>query len=69
VTLTYLAIGVVKATVYGGLIAIAGCMEGFRCGSSSSAVGDAATRAVVRSIVMVVVACGIFAFITNILNI
>ncbi len=69
VTLTYLAIGVVKATVYGALIAIAGCMEGFRCGSSSSAVGDAATRAVVRSIVMVVVACGIFAFITNILNI
>jgi phospholipid/cholesterol/gamma-HCH transport system permease protein len=68
-SLTNVFIGVVKATVYGALIAIAGCMHGFRCGSSSSAVGDAATKAVVSSIVMVVVACGIFAFLTNILNI
>jgi phospholipid/cholesterol/gamma-HCH transport system permease protein len=68
-TLTNLALGVIKATVYGGLIALAGCLRGFQCGNSSSAVGDAATRAVVTSIVLVVVACGVFAFVTNLLGI
>ena len=68
-SLTNLFIGLIKATVYGGLIAMAGCLKGFQCGSSSSAVGDAATRAVVSSIVLVVVACGVFAFITNLLGI
>lgn len=61
--------GVFKATIYGILIAIAGCLRGFQCGNSSSAVGDAATSAVVTSIVMVVVACGLFAVIFNILGI
>jgi phospholipid/cholesterol/gamma-HCH transport system permease protein len=68
-SLTNLALGVIKATVYGALIAIAGCLRGFQCGNSSSAVGDAATRAVVSSIVLVVVACGVFAVVTNLLGI
>lgn len=61
--------GLMKATVYGGLIAIAGCLRGFQCGNSSSAVGDAATQAVVMSIVMVVLACGTFAVVFNFLGI
>lgn len=61
--------GLLKATVYGMLIALAGCYQGFECGNSSSAVGDAATAAVVDSIVMIVVACGIFAVLFNILGI
>ncbi|HKV54885.1 MAG TPA: ABC transporter permease [Candidatus Binataceae bacterium] len=69
VTLANLFIGLAKATVYGGLIGIAGCLRGFQCGNSSSAVGDAATRAVVTSIVLVVVACGLFAFVTNLIGI
>ncbi len=68
-SLTNLLLGLVKATVYGALIALAGCLQGFRCGGSSSAVGDAATRAVVSSIVLVVVACGVFAVVTNRLHI
>ncbi len=70
-TLTMLNLfgGLVKATFYGALIAIAGCLRGFQCGNSSSAVGDAATQAVVMSIVMVVVACGLFAVVFNILGI
>jgi phospholipid/cholesterol/gamma-HCH transport system permease protein len=58
-----------KATIYGLLIGIAGCLRGFQCGNSSSAVGDAATQAVVLSIVMVVVACGVFAVAFSILGI
>ena len=61
--------GLFKAASYGVLIAISGCLRGFQCGNSSSAVGDAATAAVVTSIVMVVVACGIFAWVFNILGI
>jgi phospholipid/cholesterol/gamma-HCH transport system permease protein len=61
--------GLIKGTTYGGLIAIAGCLRGFQCGNSSSAVGDAATQAVVMSIVLVVAACGIFAVAFNILGI
>jgi phospholipid/cholesterol/gamma-HCH transport system permease protein len=69
VSLTNLTLGLIKAAVYGLLIAVAGCLRGFQCGNSSSAVGDAATRAVVSSIVMVVIACGLFAFVTNLLGI
>jgi phospholipid/cholesterol/gamma-HCH transport system permease protein len=61
--------GLIKGTTYGGLIALAGCLRGFQCGDSSSAVGDAATKAVVMSIVMVVAACGAFAVIFNFLKI
>jgi phospholipid/cholesterol/gamma-HCH transport system permease protein len=53
--------GVFKASVYGVLIAISGCLRGMQCGSSSSAVGDAATSAVVTGIVFIISACGIFA--------
>jgi len=68
-SMTNLVLGLIKATVYGALIAAAGCLRGFQCGNSSSAVGDAATRAVVTSIVLVVVACGVFAVVTNFLGI
>jgi phospholipid/cholesterol/gamma-HCH transport system permease protein len=68
-TLTNLFGGLFKATFYGFLIALAGCLRGFRCGNSSSAVGDAATQAVVMSIVMGVVACGLFAVVFNVIGI
>lgn len=61
--------GLFKAVTYGVLIALVGCLRGFQCGSSSSAVGEAATSAVVTSIVLVVIACGIYAVIFNILGI
>ena len=68
-TMANLLGGLFKATFYGVLIAIAGCMRGFQCGNSSSAVGDAATQAVVMSIVLVVIACGTFAVIFNVIGI
>jgi phospholipid/cholesterol/gamma-HCH transport system permease protein len=51
--------GVIKGTVYGLLVAVAGCRQGMQAGSSAAAVGDAATRAVVSGIVAIIVACGI----------
>lgn len=61
VSLGNVAGGVFKASVYGILIALSGCMRGMQSGSSSSAVGEATTAAVVTSIVLVIVACGVFA--------
>jgi phospholipid/cholesterol/gamma-HCH transport system permease protein len=68
-TLVNLFGGIIKGTFYGVLVAIAGCLRGFQCGNSSSAVGDAATQAVVMAIVMIVVACGLFAVVFNFLGI
>lgn len=67
-TMIDFTIGVVKAAIYGVLIGFAGCLRGFESGNSSSAVGFAATSAVVTSIVMIVVACGIAAFILNLVG-
>jgi phospholipid/cholesterol/gamma-HCH transport system permease protein len=69
VDLTDFAIGVFKSAVFGVLIALAGCMQGMRCGRSASAVGAAATSAVVTAIVAIIVADGAFAVITSILGI
>jgi phospholipid/cholesterol/gamma-HCH transport system permease protein len=69
VTLGDILGGVFKAAVYGIIIAVAGCLRGFQCGNSSSAVGDAATQAVVTGIVYVIVACGIFAFVFNVIGV
>lgn len=63
------AIGLFKAGVFGVLIALAGCLRGMQCGRSASAVGAAATSAVVTAIVFIIVTDGAFAVITNILGI
>ena len=55
VGLTDLFGGIFKSSVYGVLVALSGCLRGIQCGNSSSAVGDAATSAVVTGIVAIVV--------------
>ncbi|MGD0958455.1 MAG: ABC transporter permease [Methylomonas sp.] len=63
------AVGFVKSSVFGVLIAFSGCLRGMQCGRSASAVGDAATSAVVTSIVLIVVADSIMTIICNRLGI
>jgi len=53
--------GLVKTLVFGTLIAGIGCLRGLQTGTGASAVGDSATRAVVSSIVAIVMADGVFA--------
>jgi phospholipid/cholesterol/gamma-HCH transport system permease protein len=69
VDLTNISLGVIKSVVYGIMIALAGCLRGMQCGRSASAVGAATTSAVVTSIVLIVVSCGVFAVISNALGI
>jgi phospholipid/cholesterol/gamma-HCH transport system permease protein len=69
VHLSDFGIGLFKSLVFAVLIATAGCMRGMQCGRSASAVGDAATAAVVNSIVYIVVADSLITLICNSLGI
>ena len=62
-------VGLVYATVFGIIIAIAGCYHGMRCGRSAQAVGEATTTAVVHSIVGIIVASAVITVICNVLQI
>ncbi len=62
-------IGLFKSLVFAILIALSGCLRGMQCGRSASAVGDAATSAVVNSIVYIVVADSIITLLCNRLGI
>ncbi|MBQ0943837.1 ABC transporter permease [Ideonella sp. 4Y16] len=55
-SLAHVSIGLLKATVYGLLVALAGCRQGLHAGRSAQAVGEATTAAVVQAIVWIVVA-------------
>ncbi len=63
-----LAGGIVKGTVYGVLVALAGCLRGMQSARSSAGVGDAATSAVVTGIVAIIAACGLFQFLFYLLG-
>lgn len=62
-------LGVTKSAVFGVLIAISGCLRGIQSGRSASAVGAAATSAVVTAIVLIIVFDGLFAVITSVLGV
>ncbi len=62
------AAGLIKAVVYGSLVALSGCLRGMQCGRSAAAVGNATTSAVVTSIVLIVIASGIINVIDHILG-
>ena len=62
-------IGIVKAAVFGVLVATAGCFRGLQCGRSASAVGFATTSAVVTSIVLIIVADAVITIICQIIGV
>lgn len=62
-------IGIVKCLSFAVLVALAGCMRGMLCGQSAQAVGEATTRAVVDSIVYIVLADSVITLICNHLGI
>ena len=69
VDLTQASLGVFKSVFFGAAIAISGCLQGMNSGASSSAVGQATTRAVVASITSVIILDSAFAVIFTILDI
>ena len=69
VSLTQINIGIIKAVVFGVLVAVAGCLRGMQCGNSSQAVGMAATSAVVTAIVGMTISTAVITVICNLLGI
>ena len=60
--------GLIKAATFGVLIGLSGCMRGLQAERSAAGVGNAATRAVVTALVLLVVADSLYAVAFNILG-
>jgi phospholipid/cholesterol/gamma-HCH transport system permease protein len=69
VTLGDWAGGLFKSVIYGIIIAIAGCLRGMQCSKSASAVGEAATSAVVTAIVFIILAEALLTVVYTILDV
>ncbi|MEM0965187.1 MAG: MlaE family lipid ABC transporter permease subunit [Verrucomicrobiota bacterium] len=61
--------GTVKSVFFGGIIALTGCYRGMAAGSSAESVGQAATSAVVTSIIWIIIADALFAVVFSIFGI
>ena len=62
-------VGLIKGTVFGILVALAGCLRGMQCGRSASAVGAATTSAVVTGIVWIIVSDAVLTVMYDVLGI
>jgi phospholipid/cholesterol/gamma-HCH transport system permease protein len=69
IDMTDISLGLIKSVVFGVIVAMSGCLRGMQSGRSSSAVGDAATSAVVTGIVGIVVSDATLTVIYSILGI
>jgi len=67
--LIHFGIGIFQSFIFGILVAVAGCLRGMQCERSASAVGYAATSAVVTGIVSIVVATLVVTFACQVLGI
>ena len=67
--LTHFLVGLFHSFVFGILVAVSGCLRGIQCERSASAVGYAATSAVVTGIVSIVVATAIITLSCQVLGI
>jgi phospholipid/cholesterol/gamma-HCH transport system permease protein len=61
IPMTDLWIGLIKAPVFGFIIALAGCFQGFQVKGNSEEVGQRTTTAVIQSIFLVIVLDAVFA--------
>jgi len=60
VSVTAYLIGIAKAPVFAGIIAVVGCFQGFRTQGGADSVGRQTTRSVVQAIFLVIVADALF---------
>ena len=64
-----IVLGVVKGVVFGIIVAAVGCLRGLQTQKGPSAVGESTTRAVVSSILFIIIADAVFAVVTFVLDI
>ena len=61
-------VGIAKAAVFGAIIAVVGCFQGFRTRGGADSVGRQTTRSVVQAIFLVIVVDALFSVIFNALK-
>ena len=62
-------VGVIKATTFGVIIGLAGCLRGLQADRSAAGVGQAATSAVVTAILFIIIADAVYAVAFDMLGI
>jgi phospholipid/cholesterol/gamma-HCH transport system permease protein len=65
VTIPDVAVGMIKAVVFGLIVGLTGCLRGLESDRNAAGVGNAATSAVVTAILLIIVADAIFAVLFN----
>ena len=60
---TDVEIGIIKAVIFGGIVALIGCYKGMTCGEGAEGVGKATTEAVVYSSITILI-CNFFLTLT-----
>ena len=60
--------GMIKATTFGAIIGLSGCLRGLQAERSASGVGQATTSAVVTAILLIIVFDAIYAVVFNVLG-
>jgi phospholipid/cholesterol/gamma-HCH transport system permease protein len=65
VTVQDIAVGLIKAVVFGLIVGLTGCLRGLEAERNASGVGRAATSAVVTAILLIIVADAVFAVLFN----
>ena len=61
--LKHFLVGLSKGSVYGAMVAYAGCLRGMQCGRSAESVGEAATSAVVTGILLITISASLMTII------
>jgi phospholipid/cholesterol/gamma-HCH transport system permease protein len=69
VTMSDALLGIFKATIFGVIIGLAGCMKGLQTGSDAGAVGRSATAAVVLGITFIILANAVIDWLAALLQI
>lgn len=68
VNITDVGVGLIKSSTFGLIIGLAGCLRGLQAERSAAGVGQAATSAVVTSILFITIADAIFAVLFNVVG-
>lgn len=68
-TIAHFMIGLIKAFIFGFVIAIAGSLRGLQCEHSAESVGEAATSAVVTGLILIIITNVLFDMVLNIIKV
>ena len=66
ITVQHYIVGLIKAPIFGLIVATVGCFQGFQVGSSADSIGQKTTQSAVQSIFLIIIADTVFSMIFNV---